>query len=67
MKAKPKIPVNSVKSIATTSAAATLAKGKAKREKKVYSLPGQKFDPPEEVTHTSLMISLLNLSFSSCS
>ena len=22
---------------------------KAKREKKVYSLPGQKFDPPEEV------------------
>ncbi|EOA21944.1 hypothetical protein CARUB_v10002438mg [Capsella rubella] len=41
--AKPKI---SVKSTATTSAAT--AKGKAKREKKVYSLPGQKFDPPEE-------------------
>ncbi|KAL1202217.1 hypothetical protein V5N11_018171 [Cardamine amara subsp. amara] len=46
--AKPKIPLNSVKSTATTSAAATLAKGKAKREKKVYSLAGQKFDPPEE-------------------
>ncbi|ESQ41120.1 hypothetical protein EUTSA_v10014651mg [Eutrema salsugineum] len=46
--AKPKIPVNSVKSTATTSAAATLAKGKAKREKKVYPLPGQKYDPPEE-------------------
>lgn len=63
MKAKPKVPVNLVKSTATTSAAASLAKGKAKttpaaaslvkgkakREKKVYSLPGQKFDPPEEV------------------
>ncbi|CAH8270802.1 unnamed protein product [Arabidopsis lyrata] len=60
--AKPKVPVNLVKSTATTSAAASLAKGKAKttpaaaslvkgkakREKKVYSLPGQKFDPPEE-------------------
>jgi len=44
--AKPKIPVNTGKSTATTSAAA--AKGKAKREKKVYSLAGQKFDPPEE-------------------
>ncbi|CAN8299304.1 unnamed protein product [Cochlearia groenlandica] len=42
---KPKIAVNTVKSIATTSAA---AKGKAKREKKVYSLAGQKYDPPEE-------------------
>ncbi|XP_010419735.1 PREDICTED: uncharacterized protein LOC104705427 [Camelina sativa] len=41
--AKPKIPV---KNTATTSAAA--ARGKAKREKKVYSLPGQKFDIPEE-------------------
>ncbi|CAH8319840.1 unnamed protein product [Eruca vesicaria subsp. sativa] len=46
--AKPKNPVSSVKSTATTSAAASLAKGKAKREKKVYSLAGQKFDPPEE-------------------
>uniref|UniRef100_A0A1J3F4U8 Uncharacterized protein n=1 Tax=Noccaea caerulescens TaxID=107243 RepID=A0A1J3F4U8_NOCCA len=46
--AKPKTPVNSGKSTATTSAAASLAKGKAKREKKVYSLAGQKFDPPEE-------------------
>ncbi|KFK25420.1 hypothetical protein AALP_AA8G112700 [Arabis alpina] len=43
-----KVPVNSVKSTATTSAAASLAKGKVKREKKVYSLAGQKFDPPEE-------------------
>lgn len=50
MKAKSKTPVNSGKSTATTSAAAaSLAKGKAKREKKVYSLAGQKFDPPEEV------------------
>ena len=49
MKAKPKSAVSSVKSIATTSAAASLAKGKVKREKKVYSLAGQKYDPPEEV------------------
>ncbi|KAG2239542.1 hypothetical protein Bca4012_024370 [Brassica carinata] len=46
--AKPKNVVNSVKSTATTSAAASLVKGKAKREKKVYSLAGQKYDPPEE-------------------
>ncbi|KAF8047844.1 hypothetical protein N665_2802s0005 [Sinapis alba] len=46
--AKPKNVVSSVKSTATTSAAASLAKGKAKREKKVYSLAGQKYDPPEE-------------------
>jgi hypothetical protein len=32
----------------TTSATVSLVKGKAKREKKVYSLAGQKFDPPEE-------------------
>lgn len=67
MKAKPKTPVNSGKSTATTSAAASLAKGKAKREKKVYSLAGQKFDPPEEVIHLLIKIALLNLSFSSCS
>ncbi|CAH2073028.1 unnamed protein product [Thlaspi arvense] len=46
--AKLKTAVNTVKSTATTSAAASLAKGKVKREKKVYSLPGQKYDPPEE-------------------
>ncbi|CAF1883201.1 hypothetical protein HID58_045268 [Brassica napus] len=46
--AKPKSAVSSVKSTATTSAAASLAKGKVKREKKVYSLAGQKYDPPEE-------------------
>lgn len=50
MKAKPKNVVNSVKSTSTTSAAASLVKGKAKREKKVYSLAGQKYDPPEEVS-----------------
>lgn len=49
MKAKLKNAVSSVKSTATTSTAASLAKGKVKREKKVYSLAGQKYDPPEEV------------------
>ncbi|XP_021906516.1 uncharacterized protein LOC110821064 isoform X8 [Carica papaya] len=29
----------------------TTTKVKEKREKKVYSLPGQKYDPPEEVVH----------------
>ncbi|KAJ1278872.1 hypothetical protein BS78_04G112300 [Paspalum vaginatum] len=35
-------------SSASTKRATTTARGRGKAEKKVYSLPGQKFDPPEE-------------------
>ncbi|CAN6358863.1 unnamed protein product, partial [Urochloa humidicola] len=35
-------------SSATTKRATTTTRGRGKAEKKVYSLPGQKFDPPEE-------------------
>ncbi|WVZ77032.1 hypothetical protein U9M48_024935 [Paspalum notatum var. saurae] len=35
-------------SSASTKRATTTGRGRGKAEKKVYSLPGQKFDPPEE-------------------
>ncbi|CAN6327049.1 unnamed protein product, partial [Urochloa humidicola] len=35
-------------SSAATKRATTTTRGRGKAEKKVYSLPGQKFDPPEE-------------------
>ncbi|KAL6618638.1 hypothetical protein ACP70R_033777 [Stipagrostis hirtigluma subsp. patula] len=36
------------KSSAASSSKRATSRGKGKAEKKVYSLPGQKFDPPEE-------------------
>lgn len=45
VKVKSKTTPSSSKTTTTTT------KVKEKREKKVYSLPGQKYDPPEEVVH----------------
>jgi len=32
----------------TTTSSSSSSRGRGKADKKVYSLPGQKFDPPEE-------------------
>lgn len=48
MQAKGKSSSSSAASAATKRATTTTARGRGKAVKKVYSLPGQKFDPPEE-------------------